>query len=108
MDRKTQILHALALMLEQPRGQRIPTAALASQVRVSEAALYRHFASKAQMFEALIESIETGIFGLIEQIRSNDFSNSADRAGTAVIMLLSFAEENRGLVRILAGDALVM
>ena len=108
MDRKTQILHALARMLEQPHGQRITTAALASQIRVSEAALYRHFASKAQMFEALIESLETSIFGLIEQIRAEDSGNRADRAGTAVIRLLSFAEQNRGLVRILTGDALVV
>src|SRR5690606_26542648 len=108
MDRKTQILHALAQMLEQPHCQRITTAALASQVRVSEAALYRHFASKAQMFEALIESIETSIFGLIDQVRAAESGNEADRTGNAVVMLLSLAEQNRGLTRILTGDALVM
>jgi TetR/AcrR family transcriptional regulator len=107
MNRKAQILHALAQMLERPHSARITTAALASQVRVSEAALYRHFASKAQMFEALIESIENDIFGLMDQIRATGSGNGTDRTGAAVVMLLSFAEQNRGLTRILTGDALV-
>ena len=107
MNRKAQILHALAQMLERPNSARITTAALASQVCVSEAALYRHFASKAQMFEALIESIENDIFGLMDQIRDAGSGNGTDRTGAAVVMLLSFAEQNRGLTRILTGDALV-
>src|SRR5690606_11629746 len=107
MDRKTQILHALAQMLEHPRSQRITTAALASQVRVSEAALYRHFASKAQMFEALIELIEAQVAELLFFPQDETRGHIA-RTGKAVGMLLVFAEENRGLVRILTGDALVL
>jgi TetR/AcrR family transcriptional regulator len=66
-----QILQALATMLEQPRGERITTAALAAHLQVSEAALYRHFASKAQMFEALIDFIEQSVFGLLAQLGSD-------------------------------------
>ena len=67
-ERRVQILQALAAMLEQPGGERITTAALAARLEVSEAALYRHFASKAQMFEGLIEFIEQSVFSLISQI----------------------------------------
>ena len=67
-ERRIQILQALATMLQHPKGEKITTAALAAKLEVSEAALYRHFASKAQMFEGLIEFIETTIFGLINQI----------------------------------------
>ena len=71
-ERKTQILQTLASMLEQPQGEKITTAALAAKVGVSEAALYRHFASKAQMFEALIEFIEESVFSLVNQITQTE------------------------------------
>jgi TetR/AcrR family transcriptional regulator len=67
-ERRVQILHTLASMLEQPGAERITTAALAAKLEVSEAALYRHFASKAQMFEGLIEFIEQSVFTLVNQI----------------------------------------
>lgn len=108
MDRKAQILQTLAQMLEHPRGERVTTAALAAQVHVSEAALYRHFASKAQMFDGLIDYIETTIFRLINHIGSTDPESGAAQMRKAVVMLLSFAERNRGLTRILTGDALVI
>ncbi len=108
MDRKAQILQTLAQMLEHPRGERITTAALAARIQVSEAALYRHFASKAQMFDGLIDFIETSIFRLLNQIGSADPESGAAQVRKAVVSLLSFAERNRGLTRILIGDALVV
>lgn len=105
-ERKTQILQTLAEMLEQPHAARITTAALAKRLQLSEAALYRHFASKAQMFEGLIEFIEVSLFTLVNQIAD------ADRRGTmqarkTVSMLLAFSERNKGMTRVLTGDALV-
>jgi len=108
MDRKAQILQTLAQMLEHPRGERITTAALAAQVHVSEAALYRHFASKAQMFDALIDFIETTVFRQIDEIGAAAPHSGTAQAGQAVAALLSFAEHNRGLTRLLSGDALVV
>ncbi|MGB7481218.1 MAG: nucleoid occlusion factor SlmA [Burkholderiaceae bacterium] len=105
-ERKLQILQTLAAMLEQPKGERITTAALAARLEVSEAALYRHFASKAQMFEGLIEFIEGSVFGLINQIAEREESGLA-QAGAITAMLLNFAEKNRGMTRVLIGDALV-
>ena len=105
-ERRLQILQALATMLEQPGGERITTAALAAHLQVSEAALYRHFASKAQMFEALIDFIEQSVFGLLAQLGS-DGQASAQRAGQMVSLLLKFAEKNRGMSRVMVGDALV-
>ncbi|MGB6055394.1 MAG: nucleoid occlusion factor SlmA [Burkholderiaceae bacterium] len=105
-ERKLQILQTLAAMLEQPKGERITTAALAARLEVSEAALYRHFASKAQMFEGLIEFIEGSVFGLINQIAEREESGLA-QAGAITAMLLNFAERNRGMTRVLIGDALV-
>jgi TetR/AcrR family transcriptional regulator len=105
-ERKLQILQALAAMLEQPRGDRITTAALAAQLDVSEAALYRHFASKAQMFEGLIEFIETSVFGLINKISDTE-ENGIRQVRSIAGMLLEFAEQNPGMTRVMIGDALV-
>jgi TetR/AcrR family transcriptional regulator len=105
-ERKLQILQTLAAMLENPKGEKITTAALAAKVDVSEAALYRHFASKAQMFEGLIDFIETTVFGLINQI-SDQQENGLAQAQAITAMLLNFAERNPGMTRVMIGDALV-
>jgi len=105
-ERKHQILQTLAEMLEQPRAARITTAALAAKMQLSEAALYRHFASKAQMFEGLFEFIETTIFSLVNQIIATE-TNGVEQARKIAIMLLTFAERNKGMTRVLCGDALV-
>ena len=105
-QRRLQILQALAAMLEQPKGEKITTAALARRLDVSEAALYRHFASKAQMFEGLIEFIESSVFGLINQIAERE-EGGVDQARAILQMLLSFAANNPGMTRLLIGDALV-
>ena len=105
-QRKLQILQALAAMLEQPKGEKITTAALAKRLDVSEAALYRHFASKAQMFEGLIEFIESSVFGLINQIADGE-AGGVDQAHAILQMLLSFSANNPGMTRVLIGDALV-
>jgi TetR/AcrR family transcriptional regulator len=104
--RRLQILQTLASMLEDPKGEKVTTAALAERLSVSEAALYRHFASKAQMFEGLIEFIETTIFGLINDIAAREPSG-LKQARSTVVMLLEFAQTNRGMTRVLIGDALV-
>jgi len=105
-QRKTQILQTLAQMLEVPAAEKITTAALAARLDVSEAALYRHFSGKAQMFEGLIEFIEQTLFALINKISSEE--KSGVRQTEAVIaMLLGFAQRNRGMTRVLTGDALV-
>ena len=105
-ERRVQILQALATMLEQPGAERITTAALASRLDVSEAALYRHFASKAQMFEGLIEFIEQSVFSLVNQITEREEAPAA-KAAKVVTMLLQFAEKNPGMTRVMVGDALV-
>jgi TetR/AcrR family transcriptional regulator len=105
-ERRVQILQALATMLEQPGAERITTAALAAKLDVSEAALYRHFASKAQMFEGLIEFIEQSVFTLINQITERE-PQGQTQAGRIVAMLLQFAEKNPGMTRVMVGDALV-
>jgi TetR/AcrR family transcriptional regulator len=105
-ERKLQILQTLATMLEQPKGEKITTAALAAKLDVSEAALYRHFASKAQMFEGLIDFIESTVFGLINQI-SEQQENGLAQVQAITGMLLNFAERNPGMTRVLIGDALV-
>jgi TetR/AcrR family transcriptional regulator len=105
-DRKLQILQTLAEMLEQPAAEKITTAALAAKIDVSEAALYRHFASKAQMFEGLIEFIEETLFGLINKITAEEKSGLRQLESIAS-MLLGFAQKNRGMTRVLIGDALV-
>jgi TetR/AcrR family transcriptional regulator len=105
-ERRVQILQALATMLEQPGAERITTAALAARLEVSEAALYRHFASKAQMFEGLIEFIEQSVFTLVNQIGEREAEGQA-QAARIVAMLIQFAEKNPGMTRVMVGDALV-
>jgi TetR/AcrR family transcriptional regulator len=105
-ERRVQILQTLALMLEQPGAERVTTAALAARLEVSEAALYRHFASKAQMFEGLIEFIETSIFTLVNQIVEREPSG-ADQAQKIAALVLQFGERNPGMTRVMVGDALV-
>ena len=113
-ERRVQILQALATMLEQPGAERVTTAALAARLEVSEAALYRHFASKAQMFEGLIEFIEHTVFALLNQIvppgdgaPAASADTSVRQAGRVVGVLLQFAEKNPGMARVMVGDALV-
>ncbi len=105
-ERRLQILQTLAAMLESPRGDRITTAALAAKLEVSEAALYRHFASKAQMFEGLIEFIESTVFTLINKI-VGETQDGLQQAEQIVAVALGFAEKNPGMTRVLTGDALV-
>ena len=105
-ERRVQILQTLARMLEQPGAERITTAALAARLEVSEAALYRHFASKAQMFEGLIEFIENSVFTLVNQLVEREAS-PAMQARKIVTVLLQFGEKNPGMVRVMVGDALV-
>ena len=105
-ERRNQILETLAHMLEKPGAERITTAALAARLQVSEAALYRHFASKAQMFEALIDFIEQSIIGLINQIGERE-ADPQLRAPRILALLLQFAEKNPGMARVMVGDALV-
>ena len=105
-ERKLEILKALAQMLEAPKWERITTAALAEKLSVSEAALYRHFASKAQMYEGLIEFIESSVFTLANKI-TVDEADGERQAAQLVEMLLAFAEKNPGMVRVMTGDALV-
>lgn len=113
-ERRIQILQALASMLEQPGGERITTAALAARLDVSEAALYRHFASKAQMFEGLIDFIEQTVFSLVNQIVEREQApggNAGDlgqrQAAKVIALLVQFAEKNPGMARVMVGDALV-
>ena len=105
-ERRVQILQTLAHMLEQPGAERITTAALAARLEVSEAALYRHFASKAQMFEGLIEFIETSVFTLINQVVEREPQPST-QAQKICLLLLQFGEKNPGMTRVMVGDALV-
>lgn len=105
-SRAQEILEALAQQLETQPGQRITTALLAKAVGVSEAALYRHFPSKARMFEALIEFIEESIFGLVSRILE-EHATAASRCENIITVLLSFSARNPGLTRILVGDALI-
>lgn len=104
-ERRLQILQALAGMLETPTGEKITTASLAARLDCSEAALYRHFASKAQMFEGLIEFIEQSLFGIINQI-TTDETQGFQQVELIIGSLLRFAQKNRGMTRVLMGDAL--
>jgi TetR/AcrR family transcriptional regulator len=105
-ERKLQILQTLAEMLQKPQGEKITTASLAAKIEVSEAALYRHFASKAQMFEGLIEFIEQTLFGLINKITAEERSG-VKQMEAVLSLLLGFARKNPGMTRVLIGDALV-
>ncbi len=105
-ERRVQILQTLAMMLQQPGSDRVTTAALARRLQVSEAALYRHFASKAQMFEGLIDFIERSVFSLINQITTQE-PDGLRQLRAIIAMLLAFAEKNPGMTRVLVGDALI-
>lgn len=105
-ERKQQILQVLAEMLEAPQAEKITTAALAGRLEVSEAALYRHFASKAQMYEGLIEFIESTLFSLINRI-TTDETAGLGQARAIAQLLLGFVEKNRGMCRVLTGEVLV-
>ena len=105
-ERRVQILQTLASMLEQPGADRVTTAALAARLEVSEAALYRHFASKAQMFEGLIEFIEHSVFTLLNQIHERETAPQA-QVQKMLTVLLQFGEKNPGMARVMVGDALV-
>ncbi|MES1161839.1 MAG: nucleoid occlusion factor SlmA, partial [Rhizobacter sp.] len=105
-ERRVQILQTLASMLELPGADRITTAALAAKLDVSEAALYRHFASKAQMFEGLIEFIEGSVFTLVNQIHERETEPTV-QVHKMITVLLQFAEKNPGMARVMVGDALV-
>ena len=105
-EKKLQLLQALAGMLENPKGEKITTAALAARLQCSEAALYRHFASKAQMYEGLIEFIESSLFSVINQIEADQAQGLA-QVEHILALLLGFAQRNRGMTRVLTGDALV-
>jgi len=105
-ERKTQILQTLAHMLETPASEKVTTASLAARLDVSEAALYRHFSGKAQMYEGLIEFIEQTLFALINKITTEE--KSGTRQIEAIVgVLLGFAQKNKGMTRVLIGDALV-
>jgi len=105
-ERRLQILQALAEMLQSPGGERVTTAALAQKLQVSEAALYRHFASKAQMFEDLIEFIEQSVLGLIQQVTDREPAPHL-QVRHLVQLVLQFTQANPGMARVMAGDALV-
>ena len=105
-ERRVQILETLATMLQEPGAERVTTAALAAKLSVSEAALYRHFASKAQMFEGLIEFIEQSVFTLVNQIVERE-PNGGAQVQKVLAVLLQFGEKNPGMTRVMVGDALV-
>jgi TetR/AcrR family transcriptional regulator len=105
-EKRLLILQTLAAMLENPKAEKITTAALAARLECSEAALYRHFASKAQMYEGLIEFIESSLFGVINQISAEE-AQGLQQVEHVLSLLLNFAERNRGMTRVLTGDALV-
>lgn len=105
-NRKQQILEVLAQELESNPGSRITTAALAKAVGVSEAALYRHFSSKAKMFEALIDFADDSVFSLISKILEKE-QEANDRCNHIAHLVLGFSERNPGITRVLLGDALV-
>jgi len=105
-EKKLLILQAIAHALEAPDGEKVTTALLAKKLDVSEAALYRHFASKAQMYEGLIEFIESSLFSVINKIEQDE-ENGLKQVELVMVTLLAFAQKNRGLTRVLIGDALV-
>jgi TetR/AcrR family transcriptional regulator len=104
-DRKLQILQTIAAMLENPAGEKITTAALAARLDVSEAALYRHFPSKAKMLEGLLDFIEESLFSRINRILAEEPSAEA-RIRNILFLILGFADKNPGMARLLYGDVL--
>lgn len=109
-ERRLQILQTLAQMLEAPGAERVTTAALAARLSVSEAALYRHFASKAQMFEGLLDFIESSLLTLVNRISTSTEGPGAGRQQSVAIVtvVLQFAQKNPGMARVMVGDALVL
>ncbi|MDT8989856.1 nucleoid occlusion factor SlmA [Curvibacter sp. APW13] len=109
-ERRLQILQTLAQMLEAPGAERVTTAALAARLSLSEAALYRHFASKAQMFEGLLDFIESSLLTLVNRIATATEGPGAGRrqCSAIVAVVLQFAQKNPGMARVMVGDALVL
>lgn len=105
-ERRQQILEVLAEMLQNPQWEKITTAALAAKLDVSEAALYRHFASKAQMFEGLIEFIEQSLFSVINKITAEE-TQGVKQIEAILALLLGFSQKNPGMTRVLIGEALL-
>jgi TetR/AcrR family transcriptional regulator len=105
-ERRLQILQTLAAMLEQPGAERVTTASLAAKIQVSEAALYRHFASKAQRFEGRIDFIEQSVFSLVNQVAERE-ADGRVQAQRILAVVLQFGEKNPGMTRVMVGDALV-
>jgi TetR/AcrR family transcriptional regulator len=105
-ERRMQVLQALADMLQQPAGEKITTAALAKRLQVSEAALYRHFASKAQMLEGLLDFIEDSLLGLAHQVQARE-TQPQRRCARMAQLILEFAATNPGMARVMVGDALL-
>ncbi|HVC49690.1 MAG TPA: nucleoid occlusion factor SlmA [Burkholderiales bacterium] len=105
-ERKKQILQVLAEMLQTPKPVKITTAAIACRLKVSEAALYRHFASKAQMYDALLDYIEQAIFWFVQKIRAEE-PDALIQTEKILAMLLRFAEKNPGMTRVMTGEAVV-
>ena len=105
-ERRLQILQTIASMLQDGAAEKVTTAALAARLSLSEAALYRHFASKAQMFEGLIDFIEQSVFTLINQVVEREGDGVA-KAGRIVALVMQFGERNPGMSRVMVGDALV-
>jgi len=105
-NRKQDILQNLALMLEQELSERITTARLAKQVGVSEAALYRHFPSKARMYESLLDFSEESLFSRINQI-SNDEIDVFEKHNKICQLVLGFSAKNPGISRLLTGEVLL-
>lgn len=106
-EKKLLILQTIAEMLERPAAEKVTTALLAKQLQVSEAALYRHFASKAQMYEGLIEFIEQTLFSLVNRIQADE-PDAMKQVESTLVTLLGFAQKNPGMTRVLTGDALVI
>lgn len=105
-NRKQQILQALAAMLESNAGDKITTAKLAAELEVSEAALYRHFPSKARMYESLLDFVEETIFSRVTAVL-NDVQDPLERCYQILLLVIIFCERNPGISRILNGDALL-
>jgi len=106
INRKQDILQNLALMLEQELSERITTARLAKQVGVSEAALYRHFPSKARMYESLLDFTEESLFSRINQITS-ETGEAIQKFEKVSMLVLGFCQKNRGISRLLTGEVLL-
>ncbi|MGB0495091.1 MAG: nucleoid occlusion factor SlmA [Kangiellaceae bacterium] len=105
-DRKQDILQSLALMLEEDLSERITTARLAKHVGVSEAALYRHFPSKARMYESLLDFSEESVFAMVNKISQSDLSG-LEQCQRICKLILGFSQKNPGISRLLMGEVLL-